>query len=263
MTIGPPGGSSQPPPPATPPLGGPGPETGGPPVAGGPSDGPGRRADWGPADIVLGIVLVLGAVIFGGLIVFAIAGTSGLDATIGSQLVLEAAFFGTALYFASRNRSVRAGIDALGLRRPAPGWGGPTALAFLGYLAFAIAFTQFVARPEQTNVADDLGFGQSTIGAIVAAILIVIVAPIAEETFFRGFVFGGLRSRLPFLAAAVISGLIFGSVHLTTGNVAAAFQLSVLGAVLAWLYERTGSIETTIAVHMVNNALAFTVLVST
>ena len=161
MTIGPPGGSSQPPPPATPPLSGPEPETGSPPVAGGPPGGPGRRADWGPTDIVLGIVLVLGAVIFGGLIVFAIAGTSGLDATLGSQLVLEAAFFGTALDFASRNRSVRAGIDALGLRRPLPGWGGPTALAFLGYLAFAIAFTQFVARPEQTNVADDLGFGQS------------------------------------------------------------------------------------------------------
>ena len=43
----------------------------------------------------------------------------------------------------------------------------------------------------------------------------------------------------------MISGLIFRSVHLSTGNVAAAFQLSVLGAVLAWLYERgtTATIE--------------------
>ena len=206
---------------------------------------------------------MLGGVIVGSLVVVLLVGTTGLAATIGSQLVLEAAFLGTAIFFASRDATIAAGIDALGLRRPAPGWGAPTALAFIGYLAFAFAFTQLVAQPEQTDVADQLGFGNSAFGAVAAGLLIVIVAPVCEEIFFRGFVFGGLRSRLPFLPAAVISGLIFGSVHLTTGNVAAAAQLSVLGAVLAWLYERTGSITTTMAVHIVNNALAFAVLVST
>ena len=117
---------------------------------------------------MLGIVLVLGAVIFGGSIVFAIAGDSGLDATIGSQLVLEAAFFGTALCFASRDRSVGPRIEALGLRRPVPAGRGPTALAFFGYIAFAIVFTPARRQPEQDDVADDLGFDQSTLGAIVA-----------------------------------------------------------------------------------------------
>ena len=37
-------------------------------------------------------------------------------------------------------------------------------------------------------------------------------------------------------------------------------QLSVFGVILAWLYERTGSIRPTIAVHMLNNAIAFAVL---
>jgi uncharacterized protein len=39
-------------------------------------------------------------------------------------------------------------------------------------------------------------------------------------------------------------------------------MLSVLGMLLAWLYERTGSLWAPITLHAVNNALAFTVLVT-
>lgn len=221
-----------------------------------------RRAGWSPADVLLGIALLIGMSAVGSTLVIAIAGDSGLDATVGLQLVYELSFFGAALVFARRRVGTRGGLEALGLGRPTASWGAPTALAFLGYLAFAFVYSQLVAQPEQTNLADDLGFDDSTAGAISAGILIVIAAPIAEETFFRGFVFGGLRSRLPSLAAIAISGALFGAVHLTTGNLAAAFQLAVLGGVLAWLYEHTGSIRPTIAVHMINNALAFAILVS-
>ena len=39
-------------------------------------------------------------------------------------------------------------------------------------------------------------------------------------------------------------------------------QITVFGLWLSWLYERTGSIYPTIAVHMLNNAVAFTFLVA-
>ena len=39
-------------------------------------------------------------------------------------------------------------------------------------------------------------------------------------------------------------------------------QLSIFGLALAWLYERTGSIWPTIAVHALNNAIAFALLTS-
>lgn len=256
--------ASQPPPPSGPPLSTAPPSA--PPHAGlGAAishSAPMHRAGWSPLDVLLGIGLLILAVAIGSSLVIAVAGDSGLDATVGLQLVLEAGFFGTALLFARRRRSVQAGLEALGLGKPTASWGAPTALAFLGYLAFAFVFSQLVAQPEQTNVAEDLGFDDSTAGAISAAILIVIVAPFAEETFFRGFVFGGLRTRLPALAAIAASGALFGSIHLTTGNVAAAVQLAVLGGVLAWLYEHTGSIRPAIGVHMINNALAFSILVS-
>jgi len=84
---------------------------------------------------------------------------------------------------------------------------------------------------------------------------------LGEEIFFRGFLFGGLRRRLPFAIAAVISAAIFGAFHYTgPGSLAVLPQLAMLGLTQAWLYERSGSIYSTMAVHIINNALAFTLL---
>jgi membrane protease YdiL (CAAX protease family) len=90
-----------------------------------------------------------------------------------------------------------------------------------------------------------------------------VVAPISEETFFRGFIFGGFRQRLSFPLAALLSGAIFGLFHYTgSGSLTVIPQLAFLGIVFAWVYEETGSIYPTIALHMINNAFAFLVLTS-
>ena len=120
-----------------------------------------------------------------------------------------------------------------------------------------------VGQPEQNDVANQLGFDQNTFAAIVAALLIVVVAPICEEIFFRGFFFAGMRSRLSFWPAGLVSAALFGSVHLADANLVAGLQLAILGLVLASVYERTDSLWSNIAVHAFNNAIAFTLLVST
>ena len=76
-----------------------------------------------------------------------------------------------------------------------------------------------------------------------------------------GFIFGGLRGRLPFWVAGVISAGIFGLFHYTgAGSLGVLPQLAVLGFALCWVYERTGSIYPTMAMHALNNALAFAIL---
>ena len=61
----------------------------------------------------------------------------------------------------------------------------------------------------------------------------------------------------------MISAAIFGLFHYTgTGSLTVIPQLAALGFALAWVYEETGSIYSTIPLHMLNNAIAFTVLVS-
>lgn len=254
------GGVSRPPPPPPPPPDPAGVVEGPPPPPEQPSARTAERS-WGPAQAVLGVVAVLVFLFVGGLVVFAFAGDSGLDFTIGNQLVLEGAFLGTAVLFVSAAGAPSV-ARALGLRRPRGAWLGLTIGAFLGYLLLAGLFATLLADPEQIDVADELGFDTSTFGAISAGILIVGLAPLAEEIFFRGFFYGGLRARMPAVAAAILSGLFFGFIHITTGNLAVVVQLTMLGIVLALLYERTDSLWPPIFVHTLNNALAFTVLVT-
>ncbi len=219
-------------------------------------------AEWGPEGSVLGVVFAVFGIIAGGLLLVPFVGTRGLDATLANQLVLSLAFIGVAFGIARRG-DISLPFRELGIHRPTrPHWIALTVQAFVVVVAFAVIFTRF-AQPEQSDAADQLGFNASVLGAIVAGFAIVIAAPICEEIFFRGLLFGGLRKRVPFIGAALISGLFFGAIHLATGNVAATVQLSFLGVVLAWLYERTGSLWAPIALHGVNNAIAFTLLVST
>jgi uncharacterized protein len=217
---------------------------------------------WSPLDALFGILVVAALLFVGALIIFPITGQDGLDATLAGQALLEVALVATAYGFASR-RGAKKPFAALGLRRPRPGWVKTAALGYAIYFGAVLLIIAVVGQPEQNDVADQLGFDQNTFAAIVAALLIVVVAPICEEIFFRGFFFAGMRSRLSFWPAALISAALFGSVHLTDANLVAGLQLGILGLVLAAVYERTDSLWSNIAVHMFNNAIAFTLLVST
>lgn len=81
----------------------------------------------------------------------------------------------------------------------------------------------------------------------------VVVAPVVEEVFFRGFLFAGLRTRYGWPAAALISSAFFSLVHLQPTAVVPIF---VLGYIFAYLYEQSDSIVPAILMHVCSNALA-------
>lgn len=150
---------------------------------------------------------------------------------------------------AGRGATVREAAQQLGVRRFRPSATKWMAAAIGAYLLFAIVYTAVFGQPEQQDVAE-------AFGAIpVQVLLIVVAAPISEEVCFRGMLFGGLRERLPRLAAALISALIFGGLHATTG-LSAVPVLVAFGLILALLYEKTGSIWPGILLHMLNNSVA-------
>jgi len=123
-------------------------------------------------------------------------------------------------------------------------------LAAIGaYLVFAAVYAAIFGTPEQEDIAESFGTLPLQI------LLIVIAAPVSEEVCFRGMLFGGLRTRLPRLAAALITGLIFGVLHALTG-LSAVPPLIAFGFILALLYEKTGSIVPGIILHMLNNSVA-------
>jgi membrane protease YdiL (CAAX protease family) len=117
------------------------------------------------------------------------------------------------------------------------------------YLAFNIFYSAVITEPHQQDIAK--GFGAIPIQIL----LIVVAAPVSEEICFRGMLFGGLREKLPRIAAALLCGLIFGALHALTG-VTAVPPLIVFGFLLALLYERTGSILPGMLLHMLNNIVA-------
>ncbi len=217
---------------------------------------------WGPARVAGGIGVLLLTSVFEVTLVSAFADLDSLGARLVTQALLAGTLVGIAFAVAAGGAGGLASPGALGLRRPLRSPIGLAAAAYLGYIAFALVYSALV-HPQQEDVTRDLGLGHGAFGTIAAGVLIVIVAPFAEEIFFRGFIFGGLRRRFSFLTAAVLSGLIFGLFHFTgLSSIGVVPQLALFGFALAWLYEKTGSIYPSIAVHAVNNALAFVILAS-
>lgn len=92
---------------------------------------------------------------------------------------------------------------------------------------------------------------------IIAFLMLVIIAPIAEELIFRGYLFGKLRSVVPIWLAAVVTSIIFGLVH-RAWNV--GFDTFALSIVLCALREITGTLWAPILLHMAKNGIAFYLL---
>jgi membrane protease YdiL (CAAX protease family) len=155
---------------------------------------------------------------------------------------------------------VREGLGRLGMRRFKPSALGWALLAWFGYIVVAVIFASLVLQPEQEDVSGELGVGdENLLVAITAILLIVVLAPVSEELFFRGFLFSGLRARFSLWPAVIASGLLFGLVHAPSG-ITTVPLLAVLGGLLAWFYAWNGSLWPCIFIHMLNNGIALAAL---
>jgi uncharacterized protein len=110
---------------------------------------------------------------------------------------------------------------------------------------------------SEDDLPEQLGVDESTLALIAVAILVTVIAPIAEEFFFRGFFFTSLRNWKGLWPAAIITGLVFGGIHAGSSPVGYLVPLAVLGFLFCLLYARTGSLYPCIVLHCANNSLAF------
>lgn len=167
-------------------------------------------------------------------------------------------------------RSRKISLKSIGLVRPELRDVGYAILGYITYLAIFILVSQFIKAIVpglNFNQEQDIGFSQSTTGTSLLLVFasLVILPPIAEEITFRGFLYTGLRNKLPKVAAAIITSILFalGHLQLGSGNAplwAAALDTFVLSLILVYLRDKTKSLWSPIYVHMIKNCLAFLVL---
>jgi membrane protease YdiL (CAAX protease family) len=232
----------------------------GPPPHGEPPPPPpeGER-DWPPW---LGFATLLAVVVVSNLIYAVILGASGTDdiddppawVTLSSALVLQTSLIAGALGAAALYRKLRP--DQFGLRRTR--FWRSVGIAALGMVAFYILAAIWVAvvgDPEQST-SQDIGADESDLALIAAGVLFVVIAPIAEEFFFRGFFYGSLRTRMPTVLAALVCGVVFGIIHVASG-IEAVPVLIALGVIFCLVREATGSLYPVIGMHALNNTFAY------
>jgi membrane protease YdiL (CAAX protease family) len=220
-------------------------------------------AAWTPRQTWLGILAGLLLAFVGPLIVVGPFDPdfSSLGATLLAQALLTIALLGTAIYVARgtvstwRQIDVAAALRALGWRRFK--WTDLLLAvgALFSYYLVAAVYVVIFGAPHQDDIGDQLGLNRGPVLAGIAIFLICVVAPMAEETFFRGMAFAGLRGRFKRLPAALLSGGIFGAVHLPSGP-SAVVPLAIFGTVLALLFEETDSIVPGVFAHVINNSIA-------
>jgi len=109
------------------------------------------------------------------------------------------------------------------------------------------------AEHMRNPVTEILTSGVTAPELIWVLLVLCVVVPVAEEIFFRGFVYRGLRARWGVLTAALASAAFFGVVHLEVMHFLPIF---VLGVVVAYTFQRTGSLVPAIVIHALNNVVA-------
>ena len=223
------------------------------------------RVGWGPLLVGLGIVITV-FVMFVGTVPVVIADPD-LDsdgAAIAMQFVLVLGLIGTAVGVALHQAGdLRSALGQLGFKRLSLRDAGWALLAFVAYFMIAVILS-LILSPDQEDIVGDLGAGgDSLLLTILVGALITVGAPLSEEIFFRGFAFAGLNRAMPIVVAAVLSTVVWASLHLGGGNVDVVIQLAVFGLILSALYARTGTIWAPILAHGINNVIAFVVLLAT
>lgn len=185
----------------------------------------------------------------------------------GGQFVfvlLSEAFTVLVLWLFLRRRRTK--LSSLGFTRR-PRWQdiGYVLAGTVTYIAMLILTTALIGTLFQINVdqKQEIGFEQvaGLSALLMAFISLVILPPLVEETLFRGFLYGGLRTKLNMWGATIITSLLFAAPHLLASSEGllwiAGVDTFVLSIVLCYVRETTGSLWASIGVHALKNGIAF------
>ncbi len=150
----------------------------------------------------------------------------------------------------------RLGWAALGFVRAAPRWYVWAVVFALGgfVLRLGLAKALVVALPDWLrHAASPYAWGDATWPQMMLLLgTTIVVTPLAEEAFFRGFLFRWMATKHPLWLAVVASSAMFGASHIVPAQ---AISAAVMSLLIILLYVCSRSIWPCIVCHALNNAL--------
>jgi hypothetical protein len=132
--------------------------------------------------------------------------------------------------------------------------GGIIGAVVMYAVTIGVANVQYTFTHQKPEEAAITLFTSTHEGTLIVAFtfLATIAAPFMEEFVYRGFLFNALLRYSPVWLAALVSGLLFGISH---GSVSAFVPLAASGVVLAYVYQRSGSLTASMISHALFNLI--------
>ena len=192
-----------------------------------------------------------------------VLGTPMSPGDIGANII-EAAFYlgGLAVLVPMLQLLSHRTLSQLGVRPLDKFSWGVVAVSLVVLLLMQVIYQAILGAFHQQNHIQT-GFEhfqvKSPLGAIMVLVCGALIAPIAEEMFFRGLLFNALATRMPMLAAALISGVLFGLGH---GDLVLFPALALFGMLQAIFYRISGNLIVPMIVHAANNAIFLTLMIA-
>lgn len=135
-------------------------------------------------------------------------------------------------------------------------------VALYGLNELAYRLTNLIIT-NRTNLNDTAISAQMDSAPYMTLLIVVLLAPFVEEVLFRGLVFGNLKGKsrpVAYVVSCALFALLhvwqFAVVHQDVTYFLLMLQYLVPGVVLAWAYDRSGTLWTSIALHALANALS-------
>jgi membrane protease YdiL (CAAX protease family) len=227
----------------------------------------GRRIAWTGGDIFKGILLFGFALLI--LPVFFILPLLLLYETDQREYLIPAVLVSGVIYIAVTGIAAYftfgkygGGWDRIGLRPPTRStwlWGGAATVAALAasaaYSGIVIGFDiEWLRQDPCDQVPAEIR--NDALVLSLTAVTAILFAPVAEEIFFRGFLFTGLAKLWGIAVAVVVSGVLFGAVHLVNPELyRSLIPISIIGMVFAVAYLKSRNLYSAIGGHMAFNTV--------
>jgi membrane protease YdiL (CAAX protease family) len=124
----------------------------------------------------------------------------------------------------------------------------PILVMTLAVIAFIIKITNYT--PEKQPVVELFLKEENMSFLLYSSIFASVIGPFIEELFFRAFMYGALRRYIGIFWAMIFTSAVFAALHT---NVVGFVPIMMLGMLLAYLYEKTGTLVSSITVHVIHN----------